>query len=211
MSVYSKLARVQARVSVPKAKNNSFGGFTFRSAEDILAGVKAACADVGAVVLLEDEITIIEGVRYLVASAVFVDIDTSESVRVKAYAEIDKAKAKMSVEQVLGCASSYARKYALCGLFAVDNGCDIDSLDNGGSVGGGSGGFGGAGSPAAGKGEYITKEQIKELQGLCAKGGHDVGKFLLVFGVKCFDSILASDYTKAKRLLEGGKNAGANK
>lgn len=75
------------------------------------------------------------------------------------------------------------------------------------------GGFGGAGSPAAaaGKGEYITKEQIKELQGLCAKGGHDVGKFLLVFGVKCFDGILASDYTKAKRLLEGGKNAGANK
>lgn len=208
MSVYSKLARVQARVSVPKAKNNSFGGFAFRSAEDILAGVKAACADVGALVLLQDDITIIEGVRYLVASATFIDVDTSENISVKAYAEIDKAKAKMSVEQVIGCASSYARKYALCGLFAVDNGCDIDSLDSGGSVGGGAGSSGGAGSPKA---EYISKEQIKELQGLCAKTGQDVAKFLMVFGVKCFDSILVSDYAKAKRLLEGGKNAGASR
>lgn len=201
-NVYTKLARVQAGMSVPKERVNTFGGFSFRSSEDILAGAKKLVAEVGAIILLHDSIEHIEGVRYVVASACFIDTANGEHIEVKGYAEVDKGKPKMSAEQVIGCASSYARKYALCGLLAVDNGLDVDSLEQEKKV------TASSGKKAVEKkatAEYITEEQTKEIKNLVEELNCDVPKFLKCFNASDFPFILASDYKQAINLLNQKK------
>lgn len=125
-----KLLNVQKELKVPKAQYNGFGGYKFRSCEDILEAAKPHLAKNMATVLLSDEIEL-KGERYYVkATATFVDCETGDTMSVTACAREAEVKKGMDESQITGCASSYARKYALNGLFDIDDTKDADTMDN---------------------------------------------------------------------------------
>lgn len=138
-NVYTKLLKVQAELKAPKNKYSKYGGYNYRSLEGILEALKPLLSEVGAVVLLSDKVEEKAGRWYIVASAAFIDAATGESVRVEARARETAARAKFDDAQLTGAASSYARKYALSGLFGVDDGADVDGLPDSESVGRASG------------------------------------------------------------------------
>ena len=112
-----KLIEVQNALKVPKSNVNSFGKYKYRSSEDILEAVKPILKKEGCLLFLTDEIVLIGTKYFLQATALF--SDGTESVKVNGYAELSEHKG-MSAEQATGTASSYARKYALNGLFLID-------------------------------------------------------------------------------------------
>ncbi|WP_434796650.1 ERF family protein [Terrisporobacter vanillatitrophus] len=128
-NIYKKLMLVQSKLKAPKNQYNSFGKYSYRSCEDILEGLKPLLSEVEAIVTLNDEI-LHEGDRfYIKAVASFIDIATGEKVEVSALAREDETKKGMDLAQVTGSVSSYARKYALNGLFAIDDTKDSDSTN----------------------------------------------------------------------------------
>lgn len=130
MSVYDKLMKVQQELKVPKSNFNSFGEYKYRSAEDILEAVKPLLLKYKATMFITDDIRAIEGRFYLEATITFVDTETSEKVVVKALAREQEDKKKMDPAQITGAVSSYARKYALNGMFAIDDTKDMDTMNN---------------------------------------------------------------------------------
>jgi hypothetical protein len=126
-----KLISIQSELKVPKKNENKFGKYLYRSAEDILEAVKPLLAKHKCTLVLTDEVVFIGNKLFLCASAIFTDISHIELKQtVKGFAEIAEHKG-MSAEQCTGTASSYARKYALNGLFLIDETeADIDSKDN---------------------------------------------------------------------------------
>ena len=113
----NKLISIQSELKAPKGQYNSFGKYKYRSAEDILEAVKPLLKKYECCLLLSDEVVVKEGRHYVKATATLCADDTS--VKVTAYA--------MSESQITGTASSYARKYALNGLFAIDDTKDADT------------------------------------------------------------------------------------
>lgn len=128
MGVYETLAKVQADIAVPKSRTNKFGGYSYRNAEDIMEAVKPACLEHNAAFFVSDSVEFIEGRFYIVATATF--SADGETVQAKGYARECDAKKGMDEAQITGSASSYARKYALCGLFGIDGQDDPDAMDN---------------------------------------------------------------------------------
>ena len=123
-----KLGKIQAELKCPKGSFNSFGKYKYRSAEQILESVKPLLQKHGAVLTLTDEIVEVGSKLFLKANAQLL-IDKT-IVSVNGYAELGEHKG-MSSEQCTGTASSYARKYALNGLFLIDETeSDPDSKDN---------------------------------------------------------------------------------
>ena len=121
-----QLNEIQTKLVATKDKTNDFGKFKYRSAETILENIKPLLN--GCAVILNDELVDINGTAYIKATATLLN-DNGESISASAYAQQDTHKG-MSAEQAMGTCSSYARKYALCGLFAIDDNKDVDSLDN---------------------------------------------------------------------------------
>lgn len=124
------VARVQRAVVVPKAKYNSFGKFSYRSYEDIVAALKEPCAKEGVAFLVSDDLVQV-GERYYVRATcrIFPAEGGEGSLAVTAYAREDEHKKGSDDAQVTGMASSYARKYALCGAFAIDGQSDPDAVE----------------------------------------------------------------------------------
>lgn len=120
------LTDIQKKLKAPKNRINKFGGFKYRSCEDILEGVKPILSELNAAVIISDDIALIGARYYVKATAALVDADGKEIAKATAYAREGDDKKGMDVAQVTGSASSYARKYALNGLFAID---DDDSRD----------------------------------------------------------------------------------
>ena len=129
MNVYEKLMTVQTKLRAPKGQYNSFGKYSYRSCEDILEALKPLLADVGAIVNVTDEIKLIGDRYYVEATASFIDTETGERMIAKASAREAETKKGMDDSQVTGSVSSYARKYALNGLFAIDDNKDADSTN----------------------------------------------------------------------------------
>lgn len=129
-TVLQSLVKVQQEIKVPKNKTNKFGGYNYRNAEDILDAAKKLAAPLGCAVTLNDEIELIGQRFYVKAAATFTSSDGG-SVTTTAYAREEDAKKGMDGSQITGAASSYARKYALNGLFAIDDGIDSDSTNDG--------------------------------------------------------------------------------
>lgn len=128
MNLYEKLLAVQLELKAPKSQYNSFGKYNFRSCEDILEAVKPLCAKYKALTLLDDEVVLIGGRFYVKATAMFIDTEKPDSRHeVHAYAREEEAKKGMDGSQVTGSSSSYARKYALNGLFDIDDTKDADT------------------------------------------------------------------------------------
>ena len=127
MGVYAKLLLVQKRLNAPKSKFNKFGGYNYRSCEDILEGAKPLLDEVGATLILSDEITQIADRIYIKATATFADTETGEVVTNTAFAREPLDVKGMSAPQITGASSTYARKYALNGLFCIDDTVDDDT------------------------------------------------------------------------------------
>ena len=126
--ILAAVSRVQRAVVVPKAKYNGFGKFYYRSLEDIVAALKEPCRAEGIAFCMSDEIRHVEGRWYVAATATAFFTDGREgSVCCTSFAREAEHKTGSDDAQVTGMASSYARKYALCGLFAVDGTSDPDA------------------------------------------------------------------------------------
>ena len=131
MNVYEKLAAVQDALNVPKSLYNKFSGFYYRSTEDILKAAKPLCIKNGLLLLVTDDVNMIGDRFYITATAKVVDIAEPLSViAVTASAREATSKAKFDEAQLTGSSSSYARKYALSGLFALNDTEDADAHDN---------------------------------------------------------------------------------
>ena len=120
-----KLLKIQIELKAPKNQYNSFGEYRYRSCEDILEAVKPLLKETNSVLLLSDEITEVGERIYVKATATLKD--EKDSISVSAFAREVEEKKKLDGSQLTGVASSYARKYALNGLFCIDDTKDADT------------------------------------------------------------------------------------
>ena len=199
--VYKKLLAVQAELKAPKNKKNNFGNYMYRSCEDILEALKPILKEHGAIVLLSDEIKVSECLwSYVVSTATFIDCETGESVSVKGMAREAEQKKGMDPSQSTGTASSYARKYALNGLFLIDDAVDPDSDSHQKLTGGGSQGSNKKFSKDdvtalrldLVKVATATKKDVNELEAWVAQQ----------IGVDNFDAINQLSFVKANALVK---------
>lgn len=131
MTIQPKLLAIQQALKAPKDQTNNFGHYNYRSCEGILEAVKPLLKEQKLVILLSDNMKEIGGRVYVESSATLVDTEMSETITVTAYAREEEVKKGMDASQVTGATSSYARKYALNGLFAIDDNKDSDATNNG--------------------------------------------------------------------------------
>ena len=128
--IYEKLLNIQNELKAPKSQFNDFGKYKYRNAEDILESVKPLCFKYKATLTLSDEIVLIGERHYVKATATLTDIEKPElKIWTTAYAREEESKKGMDGSQVTGASSSYARKYALNGLFNIDDTKDSDSTN----------------------------------------------------------------------------------
>lgn len=133
MTIYEKLLEIQNELKAPKSQYNSFGKYNYRSAEDILEAVKPLCYKNKVVLTLSDDIVLVNERYYVAAHAKLTDAETAEQIVISAYAREEEEKKGMDGSQVTGAASSYARKYALNGMFDIDDTKDSDFTNTGSS------------------------------------------------------------------------------
>jgi len=127
MTPASTLAHIQAQIKVPKSQVNQFGGYKYRKAEDILEAVKPIINPLGYWLTLTDEVVMIGTRFYVKATAILTNgINTYKS---ESLAREEESKKGMDGSQITGAASSYARKYALNGLLAIDDTKDADATN----------------------------------------------------------------------------------
>ncbi|EFA1899504.1 ERF family protein [Escherichia coli] len=121
--LHKKLLTIQQTLNAPKGQYNKFGGYSYRSAEDILEAVKPLLQNV--TLMVSDEIVLI-GDRYYVKATATLS-DGEDSISATAFAREEKEQKGMTAGQLTGATSSYARKYALNGLFCIDDAKDLDT------------------------------------------------------------------------------------
>lgn len=127
MEFLMKLSEIQRKMKAPKSKYNSFGKYNYRSAEDILEAFKPFEGEYKVSLVISDSITEVGGRIYVMATATLSDCESEQSISVSAYAREAETKKGMDESQITGTASSYARKYAMNGLFLLDDTKDADT------------------------------------------------------------------------------------
>lgn len=129
MSIIKKLIEVQDRLRAPKDQKNAFANYKFRSAESILEAVKPLLKEQGLYLSMTDSVDLV-GSRFYVKATVTVEDEEGNSKSVSALAREEDAKKGFDSSQITGASSSYARKYALSGLFAIDDNRDSDATND---------------------------------------------------------------------------------
>lgn len=184
MNLYEKLQKIQYEMKAPKNLYNKFGNYKYRNAEGILEAFKPFGEKYKVALVLDDEIVNIGDRYYIKATATIYDIEKEESVRNSAYARESFDKKGMDDSQITGTASSYARKYALNGLFLLDDTKDADTdefheeIDK---------------KPAPKK---ATAEQVKEIKEL-TPDETTLNAMLKYFGVKTLADLTEEQANKA--------------
>jgi len=187
------LQLIQQELKAPKNQENTFANFKYRSCEDILEAVKPLLAKHDCVLTISDELVCVGERYYIKATALLKGSDFSCAVT--AYAREQESKKGMDASQITGSCSSYARKYALNGLFLIDDTKDADGMDNR--------------KPDKEPPKPITKEQEDEIVGLAVDVQADWNKFLEYFKIKDSKDMLSTDYDRAIKMLEDkGKQGG---
>lgn len=130
MKIENKLLEIQQKLNAPKGNYNSFGKYSYRSCEDILEAVKPLLKEQKAVLTITDKMIVLGDRYYIEATATLKDCESEESISNTALAREEETKKGMDASQITGSASSYARKYALNGLFCIDDVKDADTRDN---------------------------------------------------------------------------------
>lgn len=177
-----ELIKIQNRLKAPKNLYNKFGGFYYRNAESILTAVKPLLEEYGCLLLLTDEIVEIGDRVYVKAKAAFTNKD-GKHVIVEAFAREPQTKKGMDEGQVTGATSSYARKYALNGLFLIDDVKDPDTDE-----------YRTEAENRAQKEQEIESKPIGKTKGdalreRCEKDGLDLQKVLAMVKADSFENI----------------------
>lgn len=123
------IVKIQAELKAPKGQINKFGNYRYRSAEDIIEAVKPIIAKYGYYLVISDAIEHYDDRFYVKAVAALINENNEVIVRTSGYAREEEVKKGMDAAQITGSASSYARKYALNGLFAIDDTKDADATN----------------------------------------------------------------------------------
>lgn len=123
------LKKMQCELKAPKNQRNTFGGYNYRSLEDVAEAIKPLEDKYNVAVTLSDEIVEVGGRIYVKATATLHHCENGDSISVSAYARETETKKGMDDAQITGSASSYARKYALNGLFMIDDTKDPDATN----------------------------------------------------------------------------------
>ena len=179
MTIYEKLAKVQQTLKAPKGQFNKFGNYKYRNCEDILQAVKPILGD--CVITLADDIQQVGDRHYIKATAVFTD--GTAAVQVSAWAREPADKKGMDASQITGAASSYARKYALNGLLAIDDTKDADS----------------SAPPEPVK--KATAKQCEALRKLVDAKGRDLDKLLQYYKVGVITDLTPEQIKQATEML----------
>lgn len=217
MNVYEKLLTVQTKLNAPKNRQNKFGGYSYRSCEDILEAVKPLLAEVKATILIKDSIVVIGERYYVYAQAFFYDIESKDGtcnmVSADAYAREPEEKKGSDPAQISGASSSYARKYCLNALLLIDDAKDPDTdeyqieqdakvtkIDKKKKS-----------APAEPEtsvlDEFVTDSQIKTLEMLLKKAAITAEKFNQIYGLTIISELPAEKYDDAVRKLEAAISA----
>lgn len=130
MTIYEKMSDIQTRLKAPKSQYNSFGKYNYRNCEDILEAVKPLLNEHKLYINISDTVEHV-GDRYYIKATVTVS-DGESTITSQAYAREEESKKGMDGSQVTGASSSYARKYALNGMFAIDDTKDSDTTNTSG-------------------------------------------------------------------------------
>ena len=131
MTIYEKLQAISSELFVPKNNRNDFGKFNYRSCEDILSTVKPLLTRYKCALTLDNNVLSAGDRIYIQATATLFDLESDKRISTSAQAREEESKKGMDSSQVTGAASSYARKYALAGLFCIDNEKDSDATNVG--------------------------------------------------------------------------------
>lgn len=162
MNIYEKLGIIQSKLKAPKGQYNSFGKYKYRSCEDILEAVKPLLSETKTVLSVTDRMEVVGDRIYVRAEAHLNDCEDSGEIITVAYAREEESKKGMDSSQVTGAASSYARKYALNGLFCIDDNKDSDSTNTGEKVSGKK-------VEPAKEGEMISSESVMSIKNIIDK------------------------------------------
>lgn len=190
MSAVAKLMRIQTKIKAPKNLYNSFGKYNYRNAEAICEAVKPFLAEENCAMMISDSIIEVGGRIYVKASAELIDCDTGACIgQAEAFAREAESKKGMDESQVTGTASSYARKYALNGLFLLDDTKDADSDEYKAQTEGKKSDAKTEEAKEEAKANEIGKQKISEvkvksLESRCESDGVPVEKVLNLYKIK---------------------------
>lgn len=181
------LKAIQFELKAPKNQTNSFGGYKYRSAEDILEAVKPLLAKHNAQLVICDDIVEVGGRIYVKATATITDGDNTEQA--SAFAREPEEKRGMDASQITGTASSYARKYALNGLFLIDDTKDADTNE----------------FRMQTEEPKVSDATVKVIEGLIKETNSDTAKLLSYFKVKAIRDMTQSQAKKCVSMLKSKK------
>ncbi len=206
ISVHEKLMFVQQNLKAPKSQYNKFGNFHYRSCEDIQEAVKPILAQVKAVLTVEDDLLQIGDRYYLKAVAKFTDTESGETISNSAYAREADQKAGMDAAQITGSCSSYARKYALNGLFCIDDAKDPDAApqDQGNQQRKPAGKKPAAGSNHKGgdPGKYLTPAHINTIRQQIERTGAMERAVCYQYRIARLEDMTIEQYKSAMKIFE---------
>jgi essential recombination function protein len=131
MNIYEKINKIQVELKAPKSQRNNFGNYNFRNCEDILEALKPLLFREKMIIQLSDELVQIGDRFYIKATATLIDTENGEKHSTTSFAREELTKKGMDGSQITGASSSYARKYALNGLLAIDDTKDSDTTNTG--------------------------------------------------------------------------------
>ena len=129
MNIYEKINKIQVELKAPKSQRNNFGNYNFRNCEDILEALKPLLLREKIIIQLSDELVQTGDRFYIKATATLIDVENGEKHSATAFAREELSKKGMDGSQITGASSSYARKYALNGLLAIDDTKDSDTTN----------------------------------------------------------------------------------
>ena len=194
MNVYEKLIAIQSELKAPKSQYNNFGKYAYRNCEDILEALKPILKEHKSTVYISDEIVTVLERFYIKATVTFIDAETGESITNTAYAREEESKKGMDGSQVTGASSSYARKYALNGMFAIDDTKDSDFTN----------------TTTKGDNQVLSEAQIKRLLAIASKVNISADDVKIVvaktFGVQDLRKMNKQQYDEICSRLEKKSN-----
>ena len=195
-----KLIKIQEELKAPKSNYNNFGKFNYRSCEDILEAVKPLCVKNGCVLILTDEIQQIGNRHYVRATAELFDQESGDKVQATAFAREAENKKGMDEAQVSGTTSSYARKYALNGLFCIDDAKDSDTDENIRQQ---------READKAPKeserkppSQKVNEGQVEHVVEMCDKHHKDVADMLTFFKLNTVEEMTVAQYEELKKIFK---------
>lgn len=199
--IHEKLMAIQTEIKAPKNLYNQFGKYKYRNAEGICEAVKPYLVETKCSLVLTDDVVCVGGSNYIKATARLTDLETGEQVMVSALARESVEKKGMDDSQITGTASSYARKYALNGLFLLDDTKDADTDEYHEQTKGK--------QSEADKAEAfdkkcdeignlkIAKVKVDIIKKKCADEGVDESKVLKLYKINSFDEMSEKQFSNA--------------